>query len=832
MKKQLFAGLAVATTLGILTPLTSQAFGLGEINVLSALNEPFKAEIKINALKEEEKDNFDIGIAGSDEFDKAGLDRSFVLTQLKFDVINNTSGAKVLVTSEQVIKEPFLDFLVSASAGSGKLIREYTVLLDPPEFVMNSTKSVMPSRSESSSRKTSVQPNSTTFNASNETVYGPVRKSDTLWNIALKTRPNESVSVQQMMMALLKANPEAFNNNINSLKANYTLTLPSLAEINALSQSQAFQAFKQQNAEWRARQTPPVSAKRTSVESATDKNTGADDTQSTTQMESEQLASADSSSDDEAHLQLVAPDEADNSVDEASPNMDGNPQIDKLTEQLTYAQETIEAQAQENIDFKARMDAMEEQLETMRRLISLKDADLAKLQSLVAEKEKLDPNTPEVEFREDTENTAELSSEEEGQQEPVISDDVGVGELESAVIDESQDIVPTSDTNDVNNSFISELNGFFSRYKYESVGALIILLLLIYLLAKRNRDDDDDNDNDVLITEQDVEPQETDSEDEQFLSNDINEQPSTQAADTNSSTSVEDIPERTVNELIEQAEMFVGYADYIQAKLALEKAVEKEPDNKLISFKLLYILFKQRQADSFISEIDRVHFNSTDSQWPEISAWGQELLPGHPSFSEPSAQFESADEPITDETLQFESVEIQSDEQADISTENDEFLVEETLSSDAGETLDITEDEIAASDSILEFDFQPTEVEKKEFVTSDKNTDENELDDDLLSFETHFSSDITDEEELLMEENHLDDESSLSLDLETDSEPDLEFDIGNLDDIDEAETKLDLASAYVDMEDIDGAKNILNEVLVEGNEEQQSRAQAMLDSLS
>ena len=86
-----------------------------------------------------------------------------------------------------------------------------------------------------------------------------------------------------------------------------------------------------------------------------------------------------------ARLKLVAATE--NTMQEAEPDMSGDPDLQRISEQLTLAQETIEAQSQENIDFKNRMDALERQLETMRRLISLKDADMARLQSLLEQDE-------------------------------------------------------------------------------------------------------------------------------------------------------------------------------------------------------------------------------------------------------------------------------------------------------------------------------------------------------------------------------------------------------------------------------------------------------------
>ncbi|MBD3634299.1 MAG: pilus assembly protein FimV, partial [Methylophaga sp.] len=135
MKKRVLAGMVAAATMGLFTPLTSHAFGLGKIDVMSALNEPFRAEIGLTALRPEEKDNLQVKMASEAEFSKAGLNRSMLLNQMQFDIIESGGRSKILITSKQAIKEPFLDFLISATAGSGILIREYTVLLDPPEYV-------------------------------------------------------------------------------------------------------------------------------------------------------------------------------------------------------------------------------------------------------------------------------------------------------------------------------------------------------------------------------------------------------------------------------------------------------------------------------------------------------------------------------------------------------------------------------------------------------------------------------------------------------------------------------------------------------------------------
>ena len=223
--------------LGFLVPINAHAFGLGKLELSSALNEPFKAEIVITALKGDDTDNLQVRLASKKEFDQAGIERNFLLTQLKFDVIEKAGKVKIAISSQLPIREPFIDFLLTATTtGSGRLIREYTVLLDPPKNVFK--KPVTPPLSPITNNSFhKPQPNvSTVKNKDSLPVaaerYGPTSQKDTLWDIALKTRPDKSITVNQMMLALLKANPTAFQRaNINGLKAGHTLVIPSKEDI-------------------------------------------------------------------------------------------------------------------------------------------------------------------------------------------------------------------------------------------------------------------------------------------------------------------------------------------------------------------------------------------------------------------------------------------------------------------------------------------------------------------------------------------------------------------------------------------------------------------------
>ena len=114
-------------------PLWAQALGLGELELNSGLNQPFDARIKLLSPTAGDLNNLKVQLADIDAFRRAGVDRPFILSKLKFEIeINETGADYIRVTSREPIREPFLNFLVEANWSNGRLFREYTVLLDPP----------------------------------------------------------------------------------------------------------------------------------------------------------------------------------------------------------------------------------------------------------------------------------------------------------------------------------------------------------------------------------------------------------------------------------------------------------------------------------------------------------------------------------------------------------------------------------------------------------------------------------------------------------------------------------------------------------------------------
>lgn len=122
--------------LAMLSPVCAMALGLGNIKLNSALNQPLNAEIELVSASSAELDSLGISLASADAFASYGLDRPSYLLGMRFRVVRDgAGGAVVRVTTDQAVREPFVTFLVEADWARGRLLREYTVLLDPPVFM-------------------------------------------------------------------------------------------------------------------------------------------------------------------------------------------------------------------------------------------------------------------------------------------------------------------------------------------------------------------------------------------------------------------------------------------------------------------------------------------------------------------------------------------------------------------------------------------------------------------------------------------------------------------------------------------------------------------------
>jgi pilus assembly protein FimV len=262
----------------LLSPASLYALGLGEIRLNSSLNQPFDADIELIAPTAEELASLKVGLANNDLFTRYGLDRPQFLTSFDFSVTRRGGNASIKVTSNKSVTEPFVTLLVEASWGRGRLLREYTVLLDPPAFLPSQpeTKAPVaapqtgvrndgrierptpepqarptPAPTPAPTRERPVSEPSLPAAAAGANGSYTVERNDTLWRIASRVQPGSSPRViNQTMIALFRANPDAFGGNINRLRAGSILRIPESADIESVTASEATAEVARQQEAW------------------------------------------------------------------------------------------------------------------------------------------------------------------------------------------------------------------------------------------------------------------------------------------------------------------------------------------------------------------------------------------------------------------------------------------------------------------------------------------------------------------------------------------------------------------------------------------------------
>ncbi len=363
------------------------ALGLGKITLDSALNQPLKGQIELFEVRELTKEEIRVEIASREDFDRIGIDKTYFLSDLKFDVVLEGAGAPyIIVTSNKLVREPFINFLIQVQWPSGKLLREYTLLMDLPVFSNEAAPSVQTSSSAPSTQISqpvqqapAVTPNSSpSYNPRSSYEQAPprptaqevsptytedayqVRANDTLWEIAASVRPNRSVSIHQTMIAIQRENPEAFiNNNINLLKSGQILRIPDQNDMADLVQREAIREVAVQNAAW----------------SGDDEVGGAQLSGSNLYGDSE-----DTPSQPEGRLSLSSPDDAFDSSEGRTSGSAADSSTEALENELAITMEQLDKSSRENADLRSKVSSLEEQIETMERMVEVTNESLRALE--------------------------------------------------------------------------------------------------------------------------------------------------------------------------------------------------------------------------------------------------------------------------------------------------------------------------------------------------------------------------------------------------------------------------------------------------------------------
>jgi pilus assembly protein FimV len=808
----------------------------------SALNQNLDAEIALYGTAGESTSNIRVSLAPPEKFDEAGVPWSYFLSKIKFKPVTKADGSVIIkLTSKEVLNEPFLDFLLEVSWDKGNLYREFTVLVDPPVAY---TRPVIPVVQKAKQTSGTSQRNrviaDTAFNNTVSVDKYAVNRNDTLWKVAEKVNTDNDISIEQMMMAIYEANPNAFfKKNVNALKAGHTLDIPEREIILRLSQNQATATFKQQNNVWRGQ----VAAKAQQT---------ADDARIKSQLD------------------LVAP--IDDEITEKNV-LTGNNTSAKTDSGQSETDKLAIATSDEGLALQARMAKMEQQLTMMQKMLALKDEQIAALQN----QKKITETTDITEAPIDT--TKKIIEPKTGQTEIDVKSEPKV-DITPQPKPKPTPVVQIEPESDFMSDILTKI--------LTGIGIALVSILGVIFWRKRKIEADAEADAESMFASaSEISLPDTTAEDSSALAMDgatsydvgtVGES-SFLSEFTPSDFDAFDSDQSDVDP-ISEADVYLAYGRYQQAEELMRQAIEDFPERDECKLKLLEIFYANENKSAFeeyATELADSGKNTNVEFWSKVVEMGSELDPDSDLYvenMEGEAVFEStqSDQDAGSENTFAEAKTTGegNEPKFDLSVfdEDDEFEIEtgEKVAEDSGLDFDLSVFEVDETSA----DEAETEgLETVEFDLNNENSDDLPLKEELeLGEESSESDDIESFEFDLgtaaaevdtntenIEELDLSTEAETGEDLESfdfsldnlsetsstespenvknsiEALEELGAEVSDLTDMDELETKIDLAKAYIDMGDTDAAKKIAEEVMENGNVKQKKAAEAIFEQL-
>ena len=906
------------------------AVGLGDLTVNSSLNEPLDATIQLVGLDGLGEDQIEVGLGSPDDFERANIARVGLIDDivLEVDVIDRESGL-VHLSSDQPVREPFLNMVISMRWPNGRLMRDYTALIDLPVFISDEPTAapvnvpessepapapqqprsqilvdndppdnlVPPALSSTPSPESSPTPQTSAATDDDEVV---VAAGDNLYNIAVSNRPADNVSVGQTMLAIQRANPDAFiDGDINRIRVGSVLRMPTLQEVQSIDQSQAVNQIALQD---QASSAEPL---------AFNSNTS-----STAQSGEDELTilSGDAGDPPTVDDDLVAT-------------------IAALENQLMISEESLDRARLENQELRARFAELEEQIEILQNIISMQDARLAQLQVDLAANQA----APEPEPEPVTEAPAQpvpVAAQPAPQdnslmrQISVIFENTLVllsslvalivlvlgflvwrrraaqDEMEDYALEGAQATYVDEEPDGASAGFLAALKSRFSKDEAEDAAtASNVAASESHDDADEDSEDDDSVDDDDDYDDEDDLDSAEDEANEDDASDDEDDDDDYDDEDSEDNTDSED--EDDLNPAFAMGDLDFDDEDEDEesADAAEEDDDDADTDELTADAEDELDLNFGDDEDEEVSEAIAASDESEDTEF-DLGDLGnfdsdddteedteQELSTAQPSEEEQddtetfAFNLGNDDASDVDDTPEIDSAETETDDDV----ESFDFSLDDTPATPAAVAEESTDEDVESFEFSLgdastapaaaaeTADDEPEEVETFEFdvgsVSSfeeDDNTEAGtaEAGDDTETFVFNMNdNDETDDEAdplaaALDEIDPAADESSddsseggnddinndmnndVAEEIAADSDDELDLDSIEIDDSlfdsdevaegarDEASTKLDLAVAYEAMGDMDGAREILQEVMAEGNDSQKAEAEKLMEKWS
>jgi len=973
------------------------ALGVGKLTVVSGLDEPLNGQIELISPTAQELKTLKASLATRADFEIAGVDRAAHLFDIKYTLTQGVGGRHYLkVTTDKPIREPFLHFLVQVEWSGGKLIREYSALLDPPHWVSGAPAMINPPETVSGetvitpspapavqaasetqapvvaaepepsvaaqaqapleelpplgtglepteaveAEKTQIAdaqasaptsapesvapvaaepsapvamepaspmsaepavaagdstlPSPVSETASSELAsplpesapiqeYGPVQKGETLSQIASRVNPDKTLSPQQVMIALMRANPSAFfGNNVNNLKAGKILKIPERDSITSLPRDQAAREYRAQYDAWQEYKLKLAGTSRMVAVNEPEKpaeEIAKPVTKTEKPVKAEKPPKKQAAAGKAEPVDLLKIVRA-NLEQEVAEETTKTPGVEtkkdaahdqgKLNERVATLEEAIESKQMQNKEMRERVGKLQEQVKNTERLIELENKDVALAQKQAAEKQAADAAAKAAEEKAAAEKAAaEKAAAEKTAQEKAAAEAAAKAATAKAEASKAEapkqapgavkkpaakpavPPAPVAEESFLDSILASVMDNTLALALLGGVGALAAGMGGLYAYRRRRASREFSESilsgsslsSDVSITDTSGQAAPSDTS---FLSD------FSQGGMGNIHTDEVDP--------IAEAEVYLAYGRDEQAEEILKDAIVKDPVRQELKGKLLEIYFQRNDVSAFETLAEELYAQlegKAGKVWDKAEEMGRKLSPNNPMFrggrpaagaaaattlldtgsenlgisrADTAMQFESQDTTATasgsdtggiDFNLNFESeapaspapsgLDFSFDSETAASSPEEPSAAE----SDLGMDFSISEPSAASDTSSLDFSLDSAEETTGspsgiDFTASGKESDSGGID---------FSA-----------------PESGGLNFETDNEPGA----GDSADLaeaampgwDETATKLDLAKAYIDMGDSEGARSILEEVIAEGNDQQKQQARELSSQIA
>jgi pilus assembly protein FimV len=940
----------IAVVILVAAPLTAQALGLGRFSLSSGLDEPLSGQIEILSPTAGEIRTLKASLAAREDFEIAGVERAAHLFDIKYLVSQHANGQYFLkLTTDQPIREPFLHFLIQVEWSGGRLIREYSALLDPPQWAAGKpaeietpqmivgegpsaaptaaeaeapapVETLPPIGSEPQPPKTVVAetapvesvptpaaepappteprttaaapterpaepaqmpveympvtepaavptPEPAVTAAGGVSEYGPVKSGETLSRIAERVNTDKTLTPQQVMVALLRANPAAFiDDNVNHLKAGKILSVPERETIVAIPRDQAAREFRAQYDAWQEYKLKLAGTSRALTvaeqEPAAPKK---DEAKAEKPTKAEKVAQKPAGAKAEpadllkivrANLeQEVAEDTA--KTPGVETRKDAAKEQSKLTERVATLEEAIESKQMQNKEMRERVGKLQDQVKNTERLIELENKDLALAQKQAAEKQAAAAAAQAAAEKAAADKAAQDKAAADKVAQDKAAAEAAAKTAAAAKPAEAQKPAPTAAKRPVAPPPPPPEEGFLEGLLASVMdnpvtlallgGVAVLLVGMGGFYSYRRRRAAREFSESILSGSS-------------SLSSEVSITDTSGQAAASDTSFLSDFSQGGMGNIhtdevdpIAEAEVYLAYGRDEQAEEILKDAIVKDPARQELKGKLLEIYFQRHDVGAFETLAEELYAQlegQGGKVWDKVEEMGRKLSPTNPMFrgGKPAAAGAAAGA-----TTMLVSETAPATETADTTFETQglDFATDTSMAAPTAQEMSLDFEpppappaEPGAFDMTLDFDTGSTEPVAPEGGGFDFNLGLGERATEAGANTIDFDLPSTQESSGLDFGTSLEAQPESGLDFVPGGMADntLEFEKTpatvtaepetGLPGWDETATKLDLAKAYIDMGDSEGARSILDEVMAEGNDQQKQQARELASQIA